>query len=501
LLDGALARREQTRSRQDLAARPRRTQRLLARGLVGTLALTLALAAPAVADTTVAVDGSMNLTVTGNDDPSTVTITESGANAFTVTDPAADLTAGASCTGGGATVSCTGVTGVILAHGNGGDDTITVAATTARRSLLSGEAGADKLTGGAGDDDLRGDAGPDEMRGGAGRDDLLDCSPDAEALLGEAGDDILRTCSGPKQLSGGPGDDFLSANVGPGQVEMIGGDGEDEAILFAQSMSGWVDVSVSLDDQPNDGPAGNGSNMHSDVENIVSAGGSDTITGTAGPNTIRSDAYSDGYGFSSTEGGNDSIDPGGGADRVYAGGGDDTISSRDQVADAINCGSNFASPLTPGLPPVDNDTVTGDAIDAFVSCENVSAVAGNTSDGDPPRVKLVAPRTITTRAFRKGLKVRLSADEPASFVAELAAKVRGRRGTLAFAGAVGEVTIGQGRLRRGRGTRALRLRPSAKFAKAVRGKPLRLVVRVVATDAAGNVATAARKVRVKRGSR
>jgi hypothetical protein len=471
---------------------------LLGRGLVGALALTLAVTAPAMADTTVAVDGSMNLTVTGDGDPSVVTITESGTNAFTVTDPAGDLIAAGGCTGGGASVSCSGVTGVIFAHGNGGDDIITVAPTSARRALLSGEAGSDKLTGGAGDDDLRGDAGPDEMRGGDGRDDLLDCSADAEMLLGEAGDDILRTCAGPKQLIGGPGDDFLSANVGPGQVEMLGGDGEDEGLLFAQNMSAFVDVSVSLDDQPNDGPAGNASNMHSDVENIMTGGGSDTITGSAGPNTIRSDAYSDGYGFGSTFGGNDTIDPGGGADRVHAGGGDDTILSRDETADAINCGSNFASP---GVPPVDNDNVTADAIDAFLGCENVSTVPITTPDGDPPGVKLVAPRSITTRAFREGLRVRLSTDEPASFVAGLRAKVKGRRGTLAFAGAVGEVTIGQGRLRRGTGTRSLRLRPSKKFAKAVRGKSLRLVVRVVATDAAGNVATAARNVRVKRGSR
>jgi len=482
-------------------ARLASTHRILARGLIGALALTLAVAAPAAADTTVGVDGSMNLTVTGNDDPSAVTITETGTNAFTVTDPAADLTAAVSCTGGGAAVSCTGVTGVIFAHGNGGDDSVAVAATTARRALLYGEGGADKLTGGAGDDELRGDAGLDELRGGDGRDDLLDCSDDAEVLLGEAGDDVLRTCAGPKQLIGGPGDDFLSANVGPGQVEMLGGEGEDEGFLFAQSMSAWVNVSVSLDDQPNDGPAGNASNMHSDVENIMTAGGSDTITGSAGPNTIRSDASSNGYGFGYTAPGSDTIDPGGGADRVYAGGGDDTIMVRDETADAVNCGSNVASPFAPGLPPVDNDTVTADSTDAFVSCENVLTTAITSPDGDPPAVTLKAPRSITARAFRKGLRVRLSADEPASFLAELRAKVKGRHGTLAFAGAVGEVTIGQGRLRRGTGTRSLRLTPSRRLAKAVRGKPLRLVVRVLATDAAGNVGTAARKVRVKRGSR
>ena len=276
----------------------------------------------------------------------------------------------------------------------------------------------------------------------------------------------------------------------------------DEGFLFSQGMGTWFDVSVSLDDQPNDGAAGGTSNMHSDVEDIITGGGSDTITGSAGPNTIRSDTSSTGYSFGSTNPpGNDTIDPGGGADRVYAGGGDDTIMSRDGAADVVNCGSNIASQFAPGLPAVDNDTVTADSTDAFVSCENVLTTAVTGADVRPPAVKVRAPASITARAFRRGLKVKLSTDEPASFVAELRAKVKRSHGGLAFAGAVGEVVLGQGRLKRGTGTRSLTLRPSKKLAKAVRGKPLRLVVRVVATDAAGNETSAARKVRVKRGSR
>ena len=490
MLDGALARR-------------RWTQLLIGRGLFGAVALTLALTAPAVADTAVSVDGSMNLVATGNDEPSNVTITQTGTDAYTVADPAADLTATLPCTGGGQTVSCTGVTNVIMANGNGGDDTITVAAAITRRAFLDGGAGADKLTGGAGADNLRGGVGANEMRGGDGADDVQGCSNEDELLLGEAGDDIITTCDGTsKQLIGGPGDDFMSSNVRSGRVEMVGGDGVDEGFLFSQGMGTWFDVSVSLDDQPNDGAAGGTSNMHSDVEDIITGGGSDTITGSAGPNTIRSDTSSTGYSSGSTNPpGNDTIDPGGGADRVYAGGGDDTIMSRDGAADVVNCGSNIASPFSPGLPPVDNDTVTADGSDALDSCEHVDAASTTALDTRPPVAKIRAPKSITARAFRKGLKVRLSTDEPASFVAELRAKVKRSHGGLAFAGAVGEVTIGQGRLRRGTGTRSLTLKPSRKLAKAVRGKPLRLVVRVVATDAAGNETSAARKVRVKRGSR
>ena len=202
MLDGALARR-------------RWTQLLIGRGLFGAVALTLALTAPAAADTTVSVDGSMNLVATGNDEPSNVTITQTGTNAFTVADPAADLTATLPCTGGGATVSCTGVTNVLMANGNGGDDNITVAAAITCRAFLDGGAGADKLTGGAGADNLRGGVGVNEMRGGDGADDVQGCSDEDELLFGEAGDDIITTCDGTsKQLIGGPGDDFMSSNVG-----------------------------------------------------------------------------------------------------------------------------------------------------------------------------------------------------------------------------------------------------------------------------------------------
>ena len=209
---------------------------MIGRGLFGAVALTLALTAPAAADTAVSVDGSMNLVATGNDEPSNVTITQTGTNAFTVADPAGDLTATLPCTGGGATVSCTGVTNVLMANGNGGDDTITVAAAITFRAFLDGGAGADKLTGGAGADNLRGGVGVNEMRGGDGADDVQGCSNEDEQLLGEAGDDIITTCDGAtKQLIGGPGDDFMSSNVESGRVEMVGGDGVDEAFLFSRA--------------------------------------------------------------------------------------------------------------------------------------------------------------------------------------------------------------------------------------------------------------------------
>ena len=86
---------------------------------------------------------------------------------------------------------------------------------------------------------------------------------------------------------------------------------------------------------------------------------------------------------------------------------------------------------------------------------------------------------------------------PASFAVDLNAKVKRRGGGLVFPAAVGEATLGAGRLGLGTGTRTLKLKSSKRFAAAVRNRRLRLVVRVTATDAAGNVTLTSKSVRVK----
>ena len=62
--------------------------------------------------------------------------------------------------------------GAVLAHGGGGDDTITVSGNY-DEAIVKGGGGADKLYGGGGDDTLKGEGGDDLLSGGAG-DDILD---------------------------------------------------------------------------------------------------------------------------------------------------------------------------------------------------------------------------------------------------------------------------------------------------------------------------------------
>ena len=73
----------------------------------------------------------------------------------------------------------------------------------------------------------------------------------------------------------------------------------------------------------------------------------DTLVGSAAAEPARAAAQ-----------GNDILDGRGGADTIIGGDGDDTISARDGVADAIDCG-------------VGNDTATVDALDSTVGCETV----------------------------------------------------------------------------------------------------------------------------------
>jgi len=193
------------------------------------------------------------------------------------------------------------------AHGRGGDDS------------LEGTQNADRLFGDEGSDRLVGAGGNDVLDGGPG-DDSFDDGP---------GDDLV---------SGGPNSDGFV--VGVGRDEIFGGDGIDTADFSARTGA----LTITLDDRADDGEAGEGDNVHADVESATGGSGNDRIV--AGPNS----AYL--YGGA----GNDSIAGGPGEQRIEGNEGDDTIDSRDGGFDSIDCG--------PG-----NDVVFADAGDSTTGCE------------------------------------------------------------------------------------------------------------------------------------
>ena len=166
------------------------------------------------------------------------------------------------------------------------------------------------------------------MGGGAGDDQLTGAPNEENSLTGDGG-----VTTGNDTLTGGRLEDSL--NPGPGNDVVSGGDGPDSISSFgsqadgADSISGGrdtdrleygrnADTAVTLDGQPNDGancpgPACEGDNIATDVDNVNTGPGDDTVIGSAIPNQF------------STSSGADVVSAGGGRDTVFGGPGRDTL--------------------------------------------------------------------------------------------------------------------------------------------------------------------------------
>jgi Ca2+-binding RTX toxin-like protein len=349
-------------------------------------------------------------------------------------------------------------------EGRDGNDTIT--GGTSVNNFIDGGTGNDTLTGGEANDVVVGGTGNDTANG-AGGDDLM------------FGDDGTNT------MQGGTGDDDIV--VGNGKDDVTGGAGEDLAEVdpFNTTTFADLDALVTLDNIANDGNGAQAANIHSDVEDVNTFGGNDVVAGSAVANVINTGA------------GNDNVNPGAGGDTVNTGAGNDLIAAVDQTTDHINCGSNPA-------PPADADNAAGDTIDTFVNCETtvqtaIPPITFPTFDLTPPTLSITGIGTSVSRAeIRKGsFAIVVTTNEPAAIAADLAAKVKPKGRALAFVANVGEASIGSGRLSRGTGKRKMNVKVAKKYRKAVRNRRLRLVLRVTATDAAGNRTVKTKNLRVK----
>ncbi len=175
--------------------------------------------------------------------------------------------------------------------------------------VMSGLEGADVLLGGDTADDLAGGKGND-------------------SLVGEGGSDTLRGGPDNDSMDGGIDDDALLG--GAGADDMIGGAGGADAVDYTGT-SAPISVTAA-DDAPNDGAAGEGDNVHSDVERIFGGSGNDTLTpvdfgevwGRGGSDTLFGGGQD---GDDRLEGGdgNDILDGRFGADLMSGGGGTDTL--------------------------------------------------------------------------------------------------------------------------------------------------------------------------------
>jgi len=239
-----------------------------------------------------------------------VTIARGSDGTLTVRDDGAPVLPGENCTGGGSEARCSVARQepplqLEIATSDGDDRIAIEGPLSYRYSFLSGGSGADVIIGGSADDNIYGNAGDDR-------------------LVGLAGDDELMGDAGADSLHGGPGVDTAKY-----------GDHHDP-------------VSVTLDDRPDDGGAGEGDNAGLDIENVTGGSGPNRLIGSDAANTL--------------EGGEDvnELSGGGGADQLIARssrggrltggpgrdtltpGADSSIDVRDGEVDQVQCDNGLA---------------------------------------------------------------------------------------------------------------------------------------------------------------
>jgi Ca2+-binding RTX toxin-like protein len=220
------------------------------------------------------------------------------------------------------------------------------------------------LSGGDGSDYLNGGTAADVLSGGAGDDYGINGGEGADVLSGGTGDDFLSVDSGADVVSGGTG--FDGVNVAYQGDESTGA-------------TSALPVSASLDGIANDGVAGQGANIGTDVEMLSGSSWFDPLVGDTqnGSATVTGNAGSNDVGGGD---GADTIDGGAGNDRLSGYGGNDTLNARDGFADNVSCGAGV-------------DTAVVDTLDSVSdSCENIStADVGNANEDKPPTVAWASP--------------------------------------------------------------------------------------------------------------
>ncbi len=150
------------------------------------------------------------------------------------------------------------------------------------------------------------------------------------------------------------------------------------------------DLTVTLDDQANDGSAGENDNVRATVEAVSAE--TPTFSDETLPDGTANDTLVGSAGINDLSGGlgNDRIDGGRGNDVLSGNAGDDTIDARDGFADFVSCGAG-------------NDVANVDTLDEIsTDCETVNRVdVGNANEDRPPAIALATPAdnaTLSTKA-------------------------------------------------------------------------------------------------------
>lgn len=164
-----------------------------------------------------------------------------------------------------------------------------------------------------------------EVNAGQGN-DTVSCGGGNDTLRGEDGND---------DMFGGDGRDLL--NGGKGGDNMLGGGGRDTVDYNQRTANLVIGLGVVADD----GEAGEGDNVRTDIETVIGGSGNDRISTGSG----RAENFFGGPGNDTLIGGSgdDFLDGGTGADSLNGQGGADVFQCQDGAIDTVSGGSGSDS--------------------------------------------------------------------------------------------------------------------------------------------------------------
>lgn len=278
--------------------------------------------------------GSLVTSAVSSDGAGNVTINDAGATTGVTISVTQNATSTTITDNGVVTVLPNAQVKRLIITTGSGDDNISLFGVNATSSINSG-AGNDTVTGG--------NLG-DTVVGGVGND----------CLIGLSGDDVLRAGVGNDQVFGGPGTDYVNGGDvgffyagGDGTDFIRGGDGNDYAEYQYRSDG----LTLRLDGTARSGGIGENDTINTDVENVLSGAGNDTIIGNELANCLTG---GDGADSIFGNGGVDAILGSRGSDRVYGGAGFDNLYlSGDATADGYNVGGLAAEFVQRDTAPAD----------------------------------------------------------------------------------------------------------------------------------------------------
>jgi Ca2+-binding RTX toxin-like protein len=174
---------------------------------------------------------------------------------------------------------------------------------------------------------------PAFVRGGRGN-DVISGGFANDSLFGEGGDDYLNGSDGKDRLDGGTEGDEL---YGGAQLDIVDYSGR------------TGNLTIGIGTLPDDGEAGEGDNVHTDIEIVFCGSGNDQVSTTSSKAVQL-------YGFAGNDTlmggrGNDLLDGGTGRDSLVGRAGNDTFRDADGEKDTMDGGSgtDIADRLDSGL--------------------------------------------------------------------------------------------------------------------------------------------------------